>query len=564
MLPSLARLTLLSAEGRVNDDAPFSTSALASWSLQSRPERWDNRENVLQAILRLGGNQLRYLPEDGLRDRAEFMLEAIYTRANSVTYASDRLKKDSRFMLRAIEYTNGSAFFFADDELLDDDSFIEEAFRRMGILADGQALPESWNADPSIMLRAVSNPNHAFMIDYADFPNVTGVLDQGSDGLPVYNADPSFEIYTFGKFFVAAMAKNANVFDRVSASAFEPEDREALIRMALRLNFNVYYKLEPNEQANPRYIAAAVENYGMMIKEIWRVTGELMEAFRDATIRAGIRQTGVALSVAPPVYRDDDAAVLEAVTQNGMALQFASERLRRTYPVVLAAARQSGNSLQFASAEMQNKMELVLAAARTGAYWMIRMLTEIRDDLVDDLDASKLRRMQSSLTRLKRVLRTFGDSVWHLIFGSLGPAESRLQVYKNYDSLLEDMIEHWRTQWTFASNVVTAEEKEAIETLYEEIHAILYQPRLFDADGQLIAHASPLYYQELRVFEDEMQLEDDDGNEDKVTRQIERDAAEAAPPRPAKRFKPPSPTGRSPGAAALMIAAHALPRWTIL
>lgn len=619
MLPSLARLTLLSVESRVNDDrvlrdlldygachdAPFSTS-----SLLERGDLWYNQGAVLKAIHDKGSSQLKFLPNTprGLRNNFNFMLKAIFLNANSAIYASDRLKKNKVFMLRAIDY-NGSAFSAAHNNLLNNNGFVVEAFRKMKILDDEEQLPTNWRANRSIMLRAISNPMYTFMVHFAIFPSGIGDLGPGTDGLPFFYSDPlegeegeeGNAIYTLERFFVEAMIRNANITYRLRDSLrIEPNDKPDLITMALMLNSNVYYRLEPYEQSRFDYFTATVKNDPMMIKEIGRVTDpskEALKIFKDDTILAAVRQEGVALENAPYEYRSNPKVVLEAVRQNGLALQHASELMRGTGDVVLAAVRQNGHSLVFASEYMQMKMEVILAAARTSAFQMIRMLTEIKADLENDLRAANPQSPddQNSLSRLSDVLRAFGNSVWNLAFSNLDQnwwnpdqkslkfhcieqcnefvqdgmdfvhdgidlvfqTESRLLVYRNYALLLEELIDHWRTQWTLAGDddVVIAEEEESIEALYDQINMILYQPRLVDRDKKLIARASPLWRSaELGEFEDDMNPEG--GRTEKQRKREERAKAQKSN---SKRFKP-----ASTRAAALMIAVHALPRWTVL
>ncbi len=150
-------------------------------------------------------------------------------------------------------------------------------------------------------------------------------------------------------------------------------------------------------QSNPRFVRAAVSQYGTAIQyaaEALKYDEDLAliavqrspEAFfllprsvQDKLLCTALSICGDLLQRVPYEDRTYDA-VLAAVKQDGMAIYFAPHHLKRNMDIVFAAVTQNGRALRALSADLRDTDAVVLAAIKEDCVAIQHASARLRDE----------------------------------------------------------------------------------------------------------------------------------------------------------------------------------------
>ena len=344
-----------------------------------------DRDELLNAVLTYGLEELAYASEEFLRDR-EFILEIAKEYEGSyqdvLEYVSLELRNDESFIQKLEELKR-------EDTIIMDASYEKAESGKSenpinavseGIPLDSATIKKSNKAVKILETKAIELAKK--MKNMSGYErNKEVVLEVvREDGLALQYA--SKDLRGDKEVVLEAVRQNGRALqyasedlrgDKEVVLEAVREDGYALQYASEELRGNKETVLEAVKQdihllqwasnkllGDKQFIFEMVRQYGWLL----RYASEELKGNKEVVLEA-VKQNGRALYFANEELRGDKEVVLEAVREDGYALQSASEELRRDKEVVLEAVRQNGHALQYTSEELRGDKEVVVEAART-------------------------------------------------------------------------------------------------------------------------------------------------------------------------------------------------------
>ena len=262
-----------------------------------------------------------------------------------IRYASDRLKDDDKFVLRALKVDRGSylgdymmptrvPLKFVSERLKNDQKMILEAVK-----TNHHNLPYSDASllkDKEFLLKCMAMNGQCW--DYSNnFQNDKDIC-------------------------LAAVTQNGLVIERIPIDLMIDEE---IALAAVKSNGYAYAII--CDKANCPYFLKTMEFNMAAVLSCPSMVGDYRLTMRSnkEIAFAALQINGYLLSYYSndETINDDEELVRVAVRQNGLALEFASKRLRRNRSVVFDAVKKNGDSLKY-SIGFENDIVIILLAEK--------------------------------------------------------------------------------------------------------------------------------------------------------------------------------------------------------
>eukprot|EP00931_Biecheleriopsis_adriatica_P101360 TRINITY_DN76513_c0_g1_i1.p1 TRINITY_DN76513_c0_g1~~TRINITY_DN76513_c0_g1_i1.p1 ORF type:complete len:518 (-),score=82.68 TRINITY_DN76513_c0_g1_i1:275-1828(-) len=257
---------------------------------------WLKKINDVGRALWSGSSLLSTAPPE-IREDPMVVLQAVARRASDFQYASDDLRGNRDIALAAINKA-GMALIFAADELLDDQSIVDMAFRRGFRL---RLLPHD------VRSRLGDRENIAFSAVCYDDHEIQHVSNR-------LLANRCFA----HKLLKASPRHWCNIAQDLLMHT-------EIVEAALEFGFSLE-GLPSSLRANPNVVLLTVQRKGMQLK----YASKQLQANREIVL-AAVQNCGAALQYASSKLRNDEQIVAIARKQDAHALNFANPRFRQAF-----------------------------------------------------------------------------------------------------------------------------------------------------------------------------------------------------------------------------------------
>lgn len=281
------------------------------------------------------GFTLRGAKED-LRDFEEVVVAAVANDANSLRYASPRLRASREIVLSAVA-SNGASLKYADDALKDDDDVFKAAVNT------------SWGAVEHASPRIRSSV--AFMRACC-----------ASDGRSLRFA--SEEVCGDRGVVLEAVRSRGRALEYASDALKDDVD---VVTQAVRCDADALFEAGPTARTDPGVALEAIAN-GIRVDRVFEIAPLLVHD--AAVVRAAVAEDGATLYFADATIQANEDVVRVAVSSHGRALEYASEELRADREVVALAVHADPSAIEFAGRALREDPELRVAAGLpAGCGW---------------------------------------------------------------------------------------------------------------------------------------------------------------------------------------------------
>ena len=340
--------TIKHASDRLKNDKDVVLKAIENdaWFLvYARNELRNNREFLLEAINQ--NSECLLFADDGLKkeilanldkndsfdeeqkDNADYMLKLIKKDYFNIKYASDRLKNDSDFILKAINSSDEGfkCLAFATDELKANKEFILKIYKKVGNYTFALA-SETLKCDKDYILKLLK-------YNYLDFAYVC------------------YELRSDREFMQNAISENG---ETIEFASYELRNDEEFILQAIEKNHLCFVYASDRFKNDKEFMLKAIDKNYMVIEHAKNM-------FRDDkdVILAALEQDnfGLSLSHASDRLRNDKEFMLKVADVNIKALKFLSDRLKNDSDFILKAFEKDNRSLEYASSELKANKEFM-------------------------------------------------------------------------------------------------------------------------------------------------------------------------------------------------------------
>lgn len=335
-------------------------------------------------ILRFFANS----PVDEETPRGTFLANC--KRADLYREGKRRLEDDEQgdrrcktFVLQAMRF-DASQMMYADQTLLQDDAFVEEAariipdYRKAHELAlDGDewnpndveptfwhVLNERFFKDSSVTGPTVGldtlRANCERAVDY-----LVGGLWLKYDGVDQNDHDCA-------TFVLEAVSRD---YTQISDASERLKNDVAFMIRAVRVSPYCLTIASDAMQSNRDVVLAAVETRGGVLAS----ASPELKSDREI-VTAAVTNEADAFLVADPAYRNDAAVIKLAASKWKHALHYATPEMCDNKDVILAAVRSHAYALQYASERRRGDVDVVMAAMRKDPSAYVHALPPARDD----------------------------------------------------------------------------------------------------------------------------------------------------------------------------------------
>ena len=332
------------------------------------PELYSNKEIALAAVKQFG----RALEHTNLQDDEEVVRAAVKSHGFALEYASDRLKKDTHFLLDVMR-DNFLASIYIIKHLEMNEAmkqlFLSLRANREQVLSavkiDGVALSyvaQKLRGDKEIVLQAMKHD-----LDNKLYFNNSTVFKYADD---VIKDNKTFAL--------KAVTLNIKAYDYLSDRLKQDQD---VVLTAIRTNAMVFDKLPAILKTNEIIILATAGEYPQAYqyanKELRK---DKVLALRIIKNNKGSLKTSGLFSLMDTELKKDKDVMLAAVKNEGKLLQYASKTLRNDKKIVLQAVDLDDEALRYASQSLQGDKEVVLKALRYRGKNMAFVSPNLKND----------------------------------------------------------------------------------------------------------------------------------------------------------------------------------------
>ena len=340
--------TIKHASDRLKNDKDVVLKAIENdaWFLvYARNGLRNNREFLLEAINQ--NSECLLFADDGLKkeilanldknnsfdeeqkDNADYMLKLIKKDYFNIKYASDRLKNDSDFILKAIKSSDEGfkCLAFATDELKANKEFILKIYKKVGNYTFALA-SETLKCDKDYILKLLK-------YNYLDFAYVC------------------YELRSDREFMQNAISENG---ETIEFASYELRNDEEFILQAIEKNHLCFVYASDRLKNDKEFMLKAIDKNYMVIEH----AKNMFRDDKDVILAALERDNfGLSLSHASDRLRNDKEFMLKVADVNIKALKFLSDRLKNDSDFILKAFEKDNRSLEYASSELKANKEFM-------------------------------------------------------------------------------------------------------------------------------------------------------------------------------------------------------------
>ncbi|HFC29647.1 MAG TPA: DUF4116 domain-containing protein, partial [Oceanospirillales bacterium] len=293
-----------------------------------------------------------------LKNDPAIVLSAIKNKADSLKFASARLRKNKTIVLAAIRYyTYDNVLKYADKTLRRDINIIRKAVK-----VDNNALrfaDISLNDEKKLVLELVRQKPSVCS-------NLYGFMDKHLQKnraliLRLMKTKGCTRLFYFlnkklqhdKAFAQIGVQQDGNNLEYVGSLL---QDDKALVMMAIKQNTSALNYASPRLK-NDRSLVISVIN-----KDTYALNNasKLLQKDRELLLLTATKHNNHALYA--QATEADKARVLSAVKKQGDALKYVRDQFKKDKDIVLAAVKQDGYALQFADKSLQHDKQIVAAA----------------------------------------------------------------------------------------------------------------------------------------------------------------------------------------------------------
>lgn len=340
--------TIKHASDRLKNDKDVVLKAIENdaWFLvYARNELRNNREFLLEAINQ--NSECLLFADDGLKkgilanldkndsfdeeqkDNADYMLKLIKKDYFNIKYASDRLKNDSDFILKAINSSDEGfkCLAFATDELKANKEFILKIYKKIGNYTFALA-SEKLKCDKDFILKLLK-------FNYLDFAYV------------------DYELRADREFMQNAISENG---ETIEFANYELRNNKEFMLQAIEMNHICFVYASDRLKNDKEFMLQAIDKNYMVIeyaKNIFRDDKEVVLACLEQD------NYGLSLSHASDRLRNDKEFMLQVVDVNVKALKYLSDRLKNDSDFILNAFDKDNRSIEYASNELKANNQFI-------------------------------------------------------------------------------------------------------------------------------------------------------------------------------------------------------------
>ena len=340
--------TIKHASDRLKNDKDVVLKAIENdaWFLvYARNELRNNREFLLEAINQ--NSECLLFADDGLKkeilanldkndsfdeeqkDNADYMLKLIKKDYFNIKYASDRLKNDIDFILKAIKSSDEGfkCLAFATDELKANKEFILKIYKKVGNYTFALA-SETLKCDKDFILKLLK-------YNYLDFAYVC------------------YELRSDREFMQNAISENG---ETIEFASYELRNDEEFILQAIEKNHLCFVYASDRLKNDKEFMLKAIDKNYMVIEHAKNIFRDDKDVILAALERDNF---GLSLSHASDRLRNDKEFMLKVADVNIKALKFLSDRLKNDSDFILKAFEKDNRSLEYASSELKANKEFM-------------------------------------------------------------------------------------------------------------------------------------------------------------------------------------------------------------
>jgi lambda repressor-like predicted transcriptional regulator len=324
-----------------------------------------NRKFMLSVVETYGYWSVKYVSRD-FRDDPEFMLAAIQHDIDILHFASDRLKKNRKFMLSVVDKYGSRSLTYASQDLGDDPEFMLAAIQHDTECCDYVSISDKLGDDPTFMLTVMQisvillqdasknlRKNREFMLAAVQQDGMA--LEFASKKLKNDREIVFAALQNDGWAFIYVSDELQNDHELIPHIEKLTKDREIVLATMKERSWLLEYASDEFKKDREIVLTAVQQNRWLLGS-----TSDELKKDREIVL-AAVQQNGWLLEYASDELKKDREIVLAAVQQNGNSLRYASDELKKDREIVLAAVQQNGNSLRYASDELKKDREIVLA-----------------------------------------------------------------------------------------------------------------------------------------------------------------------------------------------------------
>jgi hypothetical protein len=233
--------------------------------------------------------------------------------------------------------------------------------------------------------------NHYFFIDIERLKSIIKTEEVFMDKKEIFDKiaklkekkDNQTDLYNFWNGLDLKYRKDMEVVEKVLDANTNHNDflQRKLLNGSGAYSNKVFYQKLLNNKKN---LSASVIEKLDVIEDVKRNGLNLVNHFNyqndTDVVRYAVKQNGMALEYADPIFKGDYNTVKMAVNRNGNALQFASADLRNEPDIVAVAVKNDGNALQYATHYLRNDFDLVSEAVENNGNALRYASYHLRND----------------------------------------------------------------------------------------------------------------------------------------------------------------------------------------
>jgi hypothetical protein len=344
--------------------------------------RLKNNKKFVIAIVRINGIQYNYCSNE-LKNDEDVVMCAVTIDGNMLQYVPKKFKSNFDIVIRAMIVSNGKCLAYASDELKRDSRFILYYMKQTGTY---------WNETPQKLLS-----NREFVLSavqyYGDI--LRFVTEELRLDKEILSAAPDYSEYIlsyFGhypydkKLFLAAVSKNYRVLEYASNKLLSDKD---ILLAALDDLFCDDHKI--HEIISKTKLIKDKEFLLKIIKKRPTFYCELSEKLqRNMDIVLTAVRYQLDLHNLPDELQKNRRVVMEAVKHDGYKLELIPPEYSRRRDIILEALKQNGGAVLYLPKELKCDYEIAKTAITSNCYhafqyFPVEFLLEHRDLIIDSM-----------------------------------------------------------------------------------------------------------------------------------------------------------------------------------